>query len=208
MTFDLCPDILIGHAKGIVTAVGTNTVMGKMAELTSSVTANDKKSPIMSEMEGFIKSISIRSLVIGFIFSVLALLMGFSWPDAITFFTELIVASVPEGLNLTCTVLLVLMAKRMAKKNCLVKNLHSLETLSSASVICTDKTGTLTQNRMSIAHLWFNDKVAEAETFDKSDPGFKALARVARLSSRAKFKQLQADLPIFRRLVEFNIKFF
>jgi magnesium-transporting ATPase (P-type) len=103
----------------------------------------------------------------------------------------------------------------MEKQNCLVRNMHALESLGITSVICTDKTGTLTQNKMSVAHLWFNDKFAEADTsefiipsmdgdekvraIDKRDLGFKALARVARLCSRAKFKPEQADIPVFRR---------
>ena len=59
-----------------------------------------------------------------------------------------------------------LTAKRMAKKNCLVKNLESVETLGSTSTICSDKTGTLTQNRMTVAHMWFNRRILEADTQD------------------------------------------
>ena len=62
--------------------------------------------------------------------------------------------------------MLTLTAKRMAKKNCLVKNLECVETLGSTSVICSDKTGTLTQNRMTVSHMWFNDEIFEADTTD------------------------------------------
>lgn len=90
--------------------------------------------------------------------------MGYFWLDAVIFLIGIIVANVPEGLIATVTVCLTLTAKRMAAKNCLVKNLEAVETLGSTSTICSDKTGTLTQNRMTVAHMWYDCQIYEADT--------------------------------------------
>uniref|UniRef100_A0A3B3TXP0 Sodium/potassium-transporting ATPase subunit alpha n=1 Tax=Poecilia latipinna TaxID=48699 RepID=A0A3B3TXP0_9TELE len=113
------------------------------------------------------------------------------------------IATLASGLEVCLT----LTAKRMAKKNCLVKNLEAVETLGSTSTICSDKTGTLTQNRMTVAHMWFDNQIHEADTtenqsgtsFDRSSATWASLARIAGLCNRAVFLAEQSNFPILKR---------
>uniref|UniRef100_A0A3B4A3V4 Cation-transporting P-type ATPase N-terminal domain-containing protein n=1 Tax=Periophthalmus magnuspinnatus TaxID=409849 RepID=A0A3B4A3V4_9GOBI len=151
-----------GTAHGIVIATGDRTVMGRIATLASELEV--RRTPINIEIEHFIHIITGVAVFLGVSFFVLSLILGYTWLEAVIFLIGIIVANVPEGLLATVTVCLTLTAKRMAKKNCLVKNLEAVETLGSTSTICSDKTGTLTQNRMTVSHMWFDNMVHEADT--------------------------------------------
>ncbi|XP_050059890.1 sodium/potassium-transporting ATPase subunit alpha isoform X5 [Aphis gossypii] len=196
-----------GTAKGVVIACGDNTVMGRIAGLASSL--DSRPTPIAREIIRFVNLVNITAIIIGLLLFIIALMMGCYWLDAIIFMIGFLVAAVPEGLLATVTVCLTLTAKRMASKNCLVKNLEAVETLGSTSIICSDKTGTLTQNRMTVAHMWFDNQIIEADTtedqsgvqYDRSSPGFRALARIATLCNRAEFKAGQDGVPILKKEV-------
>uniref|UniRef100_A0A8C7ZTA9 ATPase Na+/K+ transporting subunit alpha 2a n=1 Tax=Oryzias sinensis TaxID=183150 RepID=A0A8C7ZTA9_9TELE len=194
-----------GTARGIVIATGDRTVMGRIATLASELEV--RRTPINIEIEHFIRLITGVAVFLGLSFFILSLILGYTWLEAVIFLIGIIVANVPEGLLATVTVCLTLTAKRMAKKNCLVKNLEAVETLGSTSTICSDKTGTLTQNRMTVAHMWFDNQIHEADTtedqrgcgFDKSSGTWQALSRVAGLCNRADFKAGQEHLPMMMR---------
>ena len=196
-----------GTATGIVVNVGDNTMMGRIAGLASGLESGE--TPIAKEIAHFIHIITGVAVFLGVTFFIIAFILGYHWLDAVIFLIGIIVANVPEGLLATVTVCLTLTAKRMASKNCLVKNLEAVETLGSTSTICSDKTGTLTQNRMTVAHMWFDNKIIEADTtedqsgtaFDKSEPGWQTLFRVAALCNRAEFKKDQENIPILKREV-------
>ncbi|XP_046693671.1 sodium/potassium-transporting ATPase subunit alpha-1-like isoform X1 [Silurus meridionalis] len=196
---------LEGTAKGIVINTGDCTVMGRIAILASSLEGG--KTPIAKEIEHFIHIITGVAVFLGVSFFILSIILGYGWLEAVIFLIGIIVANVPEGLLATVTVCLTLTAKRMAKKNCLVKNLEAVETLGSTSTICSDKTGTLTQNRMTVAHMWFDNQIHEADTtedqsgtsFDRSSPTWSSLARVAGLCNRAVFLGDQSKVPILKR---------
>merc|ERR1711962_733728 len=151
-----------GTAVGMVVNIGDSTVMGRIAGLASGLEGG--QTPIAKEIEHFIHIITAVAVFLG-----------------VSFLIGIIVANVPEGLLATVTVCLTLTAKRMAAKNCLVKNLEAVETLGSTSCICSDKTGTLTQNRMTVAHMWFDNKIWEADTTEdqsgsqalRNEPGWK-----------------------------------
>merc|ERR1711992_420434 len=196
-----------GTCIGMVVNIGDNTVMGRIAGLASGLEGGD--TPIAKEIAHFIHIITGVAVFLGVSFFIIAFILGYNWLDAVIFLIGIIVANVPEGLLATVTVCLTLTAKRMAAKNCLVKNLEAVETLGSTSCICSDKTGTLTQNRMTVAHMWFDNKIVEADTsedqsgnaFDKSAPGWKTLERVAMLCNRAEFKGGQDQVSILKREV-------
>merc|ERR1719283_833725 len=196
-----------GTAKGMVVNVGDNTVMGRIAGLASGLETED--TPIAKEIHHFIHIITGVAVFLGVTFFIVAFILGYHWLDAVIFLIGIIVANVPEGLLATVTVCLTLTAKRMAQKNCLVKNLEAVETLGSTSTICSDKTGTLTQNRMTVAHLWFDDAIAEADTSEdqsgksayKGKPGWGPLERCGTLCSRAEFKPGEQSKPVLKREV-------
>merc|ERR550534_3655614 len=196
-----------GSAKGIVIQTGDRTAMGRIAILASGLETED--TPIAKEIHHFINIITGVAVFLGVTFFIIAFILGYYWLDAVIFLIGIIVANVPEGLLATVTVCLTLTAKRMASKNCLVKNLEAVETLGSTSTICSDKTGTLTQNRMTVAHMWFDNQIVEADTteeqtgtgFNKNSEGWKNLQRVAALCNRAEFKPGQDSVPILKREV-------
>merc|ERR1711994_354400 len=196
-----------GTCTGIVVNIGDNTVMGRIAGLASGLETGD--TPIAKEIAHFIHLITGVAVFLGVTFFIIAFILGYHWLDAVIFLIGIIVANVPEGLLATVTVCLTLTAKRMASKNCLVKNLEAVETLGSTSTICSDKTGTLTQNRMTVAHMWFDNKIVEADTTEdqsgaakfKDEDGWKKLFRVAALCNRAEFKPGEGNKPVVKREV-------
>lgn len=141
-----------GEAEGIVAVTGGGTRLAEIAALSGRVKA--PPSPLARELQRIVRVIAAVALGIGVLFFVLSLLVGISWRDAFLFAIGVAVALVPEGLLPTVTLSLAVGAQRMAQRNALVRNLEAVETLGSTTFICTDKTGTLTQNRMNAVEVW------------------------------------------------------
>lgn len=160
-----------GEGRGIVFSTGDNTIIGQIASLADSSQAG--KTPIRKELDRFIFFITGISMVLGTIFFCLGFILKYSAIMNIIFGIGIIVANVPEGMLATITIALSIAAKRLAGKKILVKNLEGVETLGSTSCICSDKTGTLTQNRMTVENLFFDLKLQRGDNLEKMGPGFK-----------------------------------
>ncbi len=141
-----------GNGKAIIFGTGSDTQIGKLASLTEQTSSVD--TPIRKELNDFIKIISSIAIFLGISFFLIGFLIQDIFLANLIFAIGIIVANVPEGLLPTVTLALSLASKRMAKRNALIKQLESVETLGSTTVICTDKTGTLTQNKMAIHSVY------------------------------------------------------
>ena len=145
--------VISGHAKALVFATGHNTKFGKIAHLTQTIA--DRPSPLQLEMKKVAKTVSTLACAIGFLMFILAYTCTKSAPEqAFIFAMGMIVAFVPEGMVPTVTLSLALAVKKMAKRQALVKRLSCVEALGCTNVICTDKTGTLTENKMTVVEAW------------------------------------------------------
>ncbi|WP_445155514.1 cation-translocating P-type ATPase [Arthrobacter sp. Hor0625] len=144
--------LVIGSAEGVVASTGGHTRLAEIASLTGRV--EPPPSPLALELQRIVRLVAGVALGIGALFFMLSLLVGISWRDAFLFAIGVAVALVPEGLLPTVTLSLAVGAQRMAARNALVRNLQAVETLGSTTFICTDKTGTLTQNRMNAVEVW------------------------------------------------------
>jgi len=153
--------IIKGRCSAIVTATGMQTEFGKIAGLTSEI--KEEKSPLQKEIVKVSKLIAKAVLLICLIVFIIGLLGGKSWFDMFLFAVSLGVAAVPEGLPATMTIALALGVQKLAKKKAIVRKLASVETLGSTTVICTDKTGTLTKNEMTVKRILVNKKILHVE---------------------------------------------
>ncbi|MDD2701352.1 MAG: HAD-IC family P-type ATPase [Sideroxydans sp.] len=140
-----------GNGRALVYGTGMDTQIGQIVQLTKE--AGSVETPIRRELRHFIRVISAIAIALGLLFFALSVLLGNPFIGSLIFAIGIIVANVPEGLLPTVTLALTMASKRMAKKNALIKNLEAVETLGSTTVICTDKTGTITQNQMKVATL-------------------------------------------------------
>lgn len=141
-----------GHGSGIVVATSKDTAFGSVFDMMSSI--EKPKTPLQNAMDKLGGQLSAFSFAVIGVIGVIGLFQGRSWLDVFQISVSLAVAAIPEGLPIIVTVTLALGVLRMAKQKAIVKRLPSVETLGSVNVICSDKTGTLTQNHMTVNKIW------------------------------------------------------
>lgn len=151
MAFSSC-SVTYGRGVGIVVATGEKTEVGKIAAMIKSVP--DMRTPMQVRLDKLGKVLAIISLIVCAVIFIIGLCYGRGVMDMFMTAVSLAVAAIPEGLPAVSTVVLALGVQRLAKQNAIVRNLPSVETLGSTTVICSDKTGTLTQNKMTVVESY------------------------------------------------------
>lgn len=153
MIFSSCI-VTEGHGLAVVTATGMNTQVGKIAKMI--IESNSAQTPLQEKLARTGKTLGIMALVICALIFVMGIMRRMPVLDMLMTSISLAVAAIPEGLVSIVTIILALGVQRMARKNAVIRRLPAVETLGSASVICSDKTGTLTQNKMSVVKIYGN----------------------------------------------------
>lgn len=154
--------VTYGHGKGIVTQTGSDSEMGKIASSLHQV--EDKDTPLQKQLNKLSKLLAILVVVVCIIVFIVGYFRtGDSLLDNLMVAVSLAVAAIPEGLTAVVTIVLSIGMNRMADRKAIVKSLVSVETLGATTAICSDKTGTLTQNEMTITKIWTNEKEYEVE---------------------------------------------
>ena len=159
--------VTYGRGKGIVVETGMTTEVGKIAGMINST--EKQETPLQQKLDKLGKTLGIAALVICAVIFILGILQGKEIISMFMTAVSLAVAAIPEGLVAVSTIVLAIGVQKMVKKNAIVKRLPAVETLGSATVICSDKTGTLTQNKMTVEKIFWNDATREARNISDDE---------------------------------------
>jgi Ca2+-transporting ATPase len=182
-----------GRGRGIVTAIGMASEVGRIASMIQSVP--NTKTPLQEKLDKLGRTLAIAALVICVVIFAVGVLYGKGWLEMFMTAVSLAVAAIPEGLPAVATVVLAVGVQRLVRKNAIVRRLPSVETLGSTQVICSDKTGTLTRNHMTVVRLWcFGNEVRDVEHLSEHEfAHFRPLAEYSILANDARLTDTDAD---------------
>lgn len=167
--------VTYGRGSFIVTSIGMETEVGKIATLLK--TTSEKKTPLQMNLDQFGQKLSIIILIFCAILFGISVFRGDSVGDAFLFAVALAVAAIPEALSSIVTIVLSFGTQKMAKEHAIIRKLQAVEGLGSVSIICSDKTGTLTQNKMTVEDYYVNGQRIFAKDIDRQAQGQKQLLR-------------------------------
>ncbi len=159
--------VTYGRGRGIVTGTGMNTEMGKIAAMIQ--TGEDMTTPLQKRLDVLGKGLATAALAICALIFIVGILYGKDIFNMFLTSVSLAVAAIPEGLPAIVTIVLAIGVQRMARRNAIIRKLPSVETLGSATVICSDKTGTLTQNRMTVEQVYYNNEFVNTRRLTDKD---------------------------------------
>jgi len=198
--------ITYGRGKGIVVETGMNTEVGKIAKIISDTEGTE--TPLQTKLNKLGKTLGIAALAICIVIFIIGIAYGKDVIDMFMTAVSLAVAAIPEGLAAVSTIVLAIGVQRMVKKNAIIKKLPAVETLGSATVICSDKTGTLTQNKMTVQKVFVNNEVVEAKDIKAISNELDRLMQVCTLCNDTKIgaeRELTGD-PTETALIDLGFK--
>ncbi len=177
-------NVTYGRAVGVVTSTGMNTEVGKIANMLANT--EEGKTPLQENQDALGKWLTIMILVIAIIIFVVGMLRGNEWTHMLLTAIAIAVAAIPEGLPAISTIILALGTQKMAQRNALVRKLPAVETLGGVEIICSDKTGTLTLNQMTVEKMVYDNEIHDASEEISKD---NIALRVMNLANDTKISQ-------------------
>jgi len=175
--------VTYGRGKIVVTSIGMHTEIGRIATLMNQ--AEERRTPLQKSLDDFSKKLSFGIMAICVIVFGLNMLRGEVLVDAFLFAVALAVAAIPEALASIVTIVLSISTQKMVKEHAIMKNINAVETLGCVSIICSDKTGTLTQNKMTVENVYINGELIHHSKIDEKNSDLRLLSLIGTLCSDA-----------------------